>query len=64
MSPYINILPFMQYALGWNRSKVRNVINNKKSITYGNISQDDVNRINIMLAETAARLDMLTLTRD
>ena len=63
LSPYINILPFVQHTLGWNRSKARNIIDNKRSITYGNISQDDVNRINITLAETAARLDLLTLTR-
>lgn len=63
LSSYINILPFMQQSLGWNRSKARNVIN-KKSIAYGNISQDDVNRINIFLAEMATRLDMLTLKRN
>ena len=63
LSSYINILPFVQHSLGWNRSKARNVIDNKKSIAYGNISQDDVNRINIFLAEMATRLDMLTLIR-
>lgn len=63
LSPYLNILPFVQHCLGWNRSKVRNVIDNKKSIIYGNISKDDVNRINIILREIATRLDMLTVTR-
>lgn len=63
LSSYINIRPFVQHSLGWNRSKARNVIDNKKSIAYGNISQDDVNRINIFLAGMATRLDMLTLTR-
>ena len=63
LSPYFKLLPFMEYALGWNKSKVRNVINNKKSISYGNISQQDVNRINIVLAEIAALLDRITLVK-
>lgn len=64
LSPYFNIRPFMEYALGWNRSKVRNAIDNRRSITYGNISQDDVNRVNLKLAEVATRIDVLTLTKD
>ena len=63
LSPYFNILPFMIYALGWTRSKVRNVMDIEKGFAYGNISQDDVNRINVKLAEIAARLDTLTLVR-
>ena len=63
LSPYINILPFVQYALGWNRSKVRNVMDMKGGFAYGNISQDDCNRINIILAEIATRLDVFTLTK-
>ena len=63
LSPYFNVLPFMQYALGWNRSKVRNVMDIEKGFAFGNISQDDVNRINVVLAEIATRLDLLTLTR-
>lgn len=63
LSPYFRLQPFMQYALGWNWSKVRNTIDNKKSITYGNISQADVNRINIKLAEIATRLDKLTVIK-
>ena len=63
LSPYFKLLPFMEYALGWNKSKVCNVINSKKSISYGNISQQDVNRINIVLAEIAALLDRITLVK-
>ena len=63
LSPYVNVVPFMQYALGWSRSKVANIMNCKGGIAYGNISQDDCNRINITLAEIATRLDALTLTR-
>lgn len=63
LPPYIRVLPFMQYALGWNRSKVLNVMNCKTGIVYGNISQDDVNRINLKLAEVATRLDLLTVVR-
>lgn len=63
LAPFFSILSFMQYTLGWNRSKVRNVIDIKKGIAYGNISQDDCNRINIVLAEIAIRLDMMVLVK-
>lgn len=63
LGKYINILPFMHYALGWNRSKIRNVMDIRNSITYGNISEDDCNRINVTLAEIATRLDVFTLIK-
>ena len=63
LPPYISVLPFMQYALGWNRSKVINVMNCKSGIVYGNVSQDNVNAINLKLAEVATRLDMLTILK-
>lgn len=63
LSPYMSIQPFLEYALGWNRSKIRNVMDIKKGASYGNISQDDVNRINVTLAEVATRLDVFTLTK-
>lgn len=61
LPPYISVLPFMQYALGWTRSKVLNVMNCKTGIVYGNVSQDDVNTINLKLAEVSTRLDLLTI---
>lgn len=63
LSPYMNILPFMQHSLGWSRSKIRNVINIKKSASYGNICRNDVDRINVTLAEVATRLDVFTLIK-
>ena len=63
LSPYFVVLPFMMYALGWNRSKVRNVMDIEKGFAFGNISQDDVNRINLKLAEIATMLDRLTLVQ-
>jgi hypothetical protein len=63
LSPYFNVLPFMMYALGWNRSKVRNVMDIEKGIAFGNISQDDVNTVNLKLAEVSTRLDLLTIVR-
>lgn len=64
LSPYFRLLPFMQYALGWNRSKVLNTITNKDSITYGNIRQEDVANINNVLNEVATWLDTITLTKE
>ena len=63
LSPYFGIHPFLRYALGWTRCKVSNVIAIKGGPAYGNITQEDCNRINIVLAEVAARLDAITLTR-
>lgn len=63
LPPYISVLPFMQYALGWSRSKVLNVMNCKNGFAYGNISQDDVNTVNLKLAEVSTRLDLLTIVR-
>jgi len=59
LSPYFKIRPFMHYALGWKRSKIQNVM-----MTNGNITKDDCDRINIVLAEISTRLDMFTLTKD
>lgn len=64
LSPYIKVLPFIKYALGWNRSKIQNVMLIKNGFASGNISQDDCNRINIVLAEIATRLDALTLVKN
>lgn len=63
LPPYVSVLPFMQYALGWKRSKVLNVMNCRNGFAYGNISQDDVNTLNLRLAEVATRLDLLTIIR-
>ena len=63
IKPYISVLSFMQYALGWSRSKVLNVMNCKNGQAYGNISRDDANTINLKLAELATRLDMLTIIK-
>ena len=63
LSPYFVVLPFMMYALGWNRSKVRNVMDIENGFAFGNISQDDVNRINVKLAGIAAQLERLTLVQ-
>lgn len=63
LHPYISVLPFMQYALGWNRSKVLNVMNCKTGYAYGNISQDHCDHINLKLAELATRIDLLTIVQ-
>ena len=63
LHPYISVLPFMQHALGWNRSKVLNVMNCKNGFAYGNISEDDVNLINKTLGNVATRLDEFTLIK-
>lgn len=64
LSPYFNILPFVQYVFGWSRCKTRNIIDNKRCTSYGNFTQDDCNRINIVLSEIATRLDAITLVQD
>lgn len=63
LSKYFSISPFMQYALGWNQSKICNIMNCKDGFAYGNISQDDCERINVVLAEISTRLDRLVLIK-
>ena len=62
LSPLVSIIPFLEYALDWNRSKVRNVLD-RHSASYGNISSDDCDRINLRMAEVATRLELLTLVK-
>jgi len=62
LSSYFNMLTLLQYALGCNRSKARN-LQDKHSASYGNISQEDVDRVNLFLAEVSTRLDVIILTK-
>lgn len=62
LRPYMGVLPFMQYALGWPYYKVRNVMDITTSPAYGNISRDDCDAINICLAEVSARLKLFTFS--
>lgn len=53
LMPYMDILPFLQAALGWNRYKVLNVMNVTTSSSYGNISRSDCDSINCYLKKMA-----------
>jgi len=54
---YFPIIPFMQTVTGWNYSKARNVMDVTTSSSYGNISREDCDHINIRLAEIADNLE-------
>lgn len=63
LKPYIMVQPFVSATLGWTDSKYQNVMSIKKSTTYGNISKEDCDSLNLRLAEVAARLDRISLTK-
>lgn len=63
LKPYIMVQPFVSATLGWSDSKYQNVMSIKKSTTYGNISKEDCDSLNLRLAEVAARLDRICLTK-
>lgn len=56
LAQYFNITSFIVRVLGWTRNKKNAIFSNPSSITYGNISQDDVNRINAELLAVAGVL--------
>lgn len=59
---YMKVSVFIQYALGWNLSKTRNILDIKQGYAYGNISSTDVSLINAALTSISATLDRITLT--
>lgn len=64
ISNYFNMRSFMQRLLGWNKSKRDVVLSNRSSAVYGNITQDDVNRINAELLSIAGVLSSYEVVAD
>ena len=50
--------------LGWNESKRAMILSCKSSITKGNITADDVNRINAEILSVAGVLDCYEVVAD
>lgn len=53
---YLNLTALTQRVLGWNKGKKENILVTPSSKVYGNISEDDANRINTELLAIAGVL--------
>lgn len=61
---YFKMEGFVERVLGWNKVKRYNVLSVKSSRVYGNIAQDDVNRINMELLSVAGVLSSYEVVPD
>lgn len=56
LDEYFNITGLAERVMGWNKNKRNTVLSVKSSPVYGNITQEDVNRINMELLSIAGVL--------
>ena len=61
---YLNITVVTRNVLGWNLYKRKQVLSNTRAANYGNISKEDVIRINTEILSIAAVLDSYELVID
>lgn len=61
---YLNITVLASGVLGWNSYKRKLVLSNTHAANYGNISKEDVTRINTEILSVAAVLDSYELVID
>ena len=60
----LNLTALVERVLGWNEKKKTNIIVNKTSLVYGNIREEDVNRINAELLAVAGVLGSYEVVPD
>ncbi|MBQ7180079.1 MAG: hypothetical protein IJR87_02160, partial [Bacteroidaceae bacterium] len=60
----LNLTALVGRVLGWSKDKKENVLVTKSSKVYGNISEDDVNRINAELLSIAGVLSSYEVVPD
>ncbi len=60
----LNLTALVERVLGWNKSKKENILVIRSSKVYGNISEDDVNRINAELLAVAGVLGSYEVVPD
>ena len=61
---YLNITGLTNRLLGWSQNKKSSVLCRPKAINYGNITKEDVTRINTEILSIAAVLDSYELVID
>lgn len=64
LGTYFNVTKLTNRVLGWNESKRVMILSCKSSITKGNITADDVNRINAEILSVAGVLDCYEVVAD
>lgn len=61
---YLNMTAVMERVLGWSKSKKLNVFSNPSSKNYGNISEEDINKINIEVLTIVGTFDNVEIVPD
>ena len=64
LGEYLNMAAVMERLLGWNKNKKLNVFSNKASKIYGNISQKDVDALNMEIISIASFFDSVEVVPD
>lgn len=60
----LNLTALVERVLGWNKRKKANIIVDNNSKVYGNITEEDVNRINAELLAVAGVLSSYEMVSD
>lgn len=64
LGAYLNMAAVLERLLGWNKKTKGNVFGSPSSNNYGNISEEDVNTINVELISVASFLDSVEVVPD
>ena len=64
LGKYLNITSLICRMLGWSKSKKKNVFGAPTVKNYGNISEDDVNAINVEIMSVAGFLENVEVVPD
>lgn len=64
LGEYLNMTAVFECVLGWSKSKKRNVFGAPSVKNYGNISQEDVDAINLEILSVASFFDSVEVVPD
>ena len=64
LGEYLNMTAVAERVLGWSKSKKLNVFSNPSSKNYGNISEEDINKINIEILTIVGAFDNVEIVPD
>ena len=64
LGKYLNITSLICRMLGWSKSKKKNVFGSPNVKNYGNISEDDVNALNVEIMSVAGFLENVEVVPD
>lgn len=64
LGKYLNMTAIAERVLGWSKSKKLNVFSNPSSKNYGNISEEDVGKINMEILSIVGIFDSVEIVPD